>query len=67
LLPGDDQNWYLNTNVRFRSNDAHKAAFMNMFALIQLQIQIAGRIEQYSGFRVKLGRFYTPGGQLPFV
>ena len=27
----------LSMNVRFRSNDAYKAAFMNMFALVQLQ------------------------------
>ena len=27
----------LSMNVRFRSNDAYKAAFMNIFALVQLQ------------------------------
>ena len=31
----------LSMNVRFRSNDAYKAAFMNMFALVQLQSRIA--------------------------
>ena len=29
----------LNMNVRFRSNDAYKAAFMNMFALTQLAVE----------------------------
>lgn len=57
LLPDEGQNWYLNTNVRFRSNDAYKAAFMNMFALIQLQQQIAERIAELSGRKIKLGRY----------
>ncbi len=57
LLKGDDETWYLNTNVRFRSNDAYKAAFMNMFALIQLQQKIANRITDLSGKIVKLGRY----------
>jgi thymidylate synthase len=44
-------------NVRFRSNDAYKAAFMNMFALIQLQAKIAARIAALSGRTVALGRY----------
>ncbi len=35
-------------NVRFRSNDAYKAAFMNIFALVQLQQKIANRISELS-------------------
>jgi thymidylate synthase len=57
LLPGDEGEWVLNTNVRFRSNDAYKAAFMNMFALIQLQKTIAHRIAEQSGKRVSVGRY----------
>lgn len=57
LLPGEDDAWVLNTNVRFRSNDAYKAAFMNMFALVQLQVRIAERITALSGRQVKLGRY----------
>jgi thymidylate synthase len=49
--------WYLNTNIRFRSNDAYKAAFMNMFAFIQLQQYIAKNISSLSGKNVKLGRY----------
>jgi thymidylate synthase len=49
--------WVLNTNVRFRSNDAYKAAFMNMFALVQLQKRIAERISKLAGRRVSLGRY----------
>jgi thymidylate synthase len=49
--------WLLNTNVRFRSNDAYKAAFMNMFAITCLQKKIAGRISELSGREVRLGRY----------
>lgn len=57
MLQGENDEWILNTNVRFRSNDAYKAAFMNMFALIQLQKKIADRIAEVSGLKVKLGRY----------
>ncbi len=35
------QNGRLNMNVHMRSNDAFKAAFMNMYAFIELQVEIA--------------------------
>ena len=57
LLPEDKKNWTFNMNVRFRSNDAYKAAFMNMFALIQLQKKIAENISEISGMNVQLGRY----------
>jgi thymidylate synthase len=44
-------------NVRFRSNDAYKAAFMNIFALVQLQQLIARRVSELSGRKVELGRY----------
>lgn len=47
----------LNMNVRFRSNDAYKAAFMNIFALVQLQQRMARRIGELSGREVQLGRY----------
>jgi len=47
----------LSLNVRFRSNDAYKAAFMNIFALVQMQKRIADRIAEISGRAVKLGRY----------
>ena len=47
----------LSMNVRFRSNDAYKAAFMNLFALTQLQTRIAARISELSGRPVQLGRY----------
>jgi thymidylate synthase len=57
VLQTDDGKWLLNTNARFRSNDAYKAALMNMFALIQLQVQIARRVSELSGKTVELGRY----------
>jgi thymidylate synthase len=47
----------LSMNVRFRSNDAYKAAFMNIFALVQLQQRIAARISSLSGRPVAVGRY----------
>ena len=47
----------LSMNVRFRSNDAYKAAFMNIFALVALQQKIAARIGELTGREVKLGRY----------
>lgn len=55
ILPGDEL--FLNMNVRFRSRDAYKAAFMNMFALIMLQKRMADRIAEKIGREVKLGRY----------
>jgi thymidylate synthase len=55
ILPSDDLR--LNMNVRFRSRDAYKAAFMNMFALVMLQKKIAARISDLIEKPVGLGRY----------
>jgi thymidylate synthase len=47
----------LSMNVRFRSNDAYRAAFMNIFALVQLQKRIADRITALTGKPILLGRY----------
>jgi thymidylate synthase len=47
----------LSMNVRFRSNDAYKAAFMNIFALVQLQQRIAQTIGEALGRTVAVGRY----------
>jgi len=52
-----DEQLVLNMNVRFRSNDAYKAAMMNIFALVQLQGRIAARIAELLGRAVGLGRY----------
>jgi len=49
--------WYLNTNIRFRSNDAWGAYFMNSFGLTMfLKDIIAKPISEKSGKEVRLGR-----------
>jgi thymidylate synthase len=53
----EDDEPFLHMNVRFRSNDAYKAAFMNIFALVQLQQKIANRVSKLSGRTVNLGRY----------
>ncbi len=47
----------LSMNVRFRSNDAYKAAFMNMFALVQLQAKLARMVSEKTGHQVRVGRY----------
>jgi len=56
ITPEGDQA-VLNMNVRFRSNDAYKAAMMNLFALVQLQQRIAQRVTELSGLPLRLGRY----------
>ena len=53
----EDGERILSMNVRFRSNDAYKAAFMNIFALVQLQQRIATRVAELSGQPVRVGRY----------
>lgn len=53
----EDNIWYLNCNVRFRSNDAWGANFMNMFGLTQFnKILIGNTIALRTGKVVRLGR-----------
>jgi thymidylate synthase len=47
----------LSLNARFRSNDAYKAAFMNIFALVQLQKKMAERISAIADRPIKVGRY----------
>ena len=57
ILEDDDEVQWLNCNIRFRSNDAWGASFMNMFGFIQFNREIiAAEIEKRSGKKVKLGR-----------
>jgi thymidylate synthase len=49
--------WWLNCNIRFRSNDAWGASFMNMFGFIMFNNDIiAAGIAKRTGKTVKLGR-----------
>jgi thymidylate synthase len=57
ILEDDEGTWWLNCNVRFRSNDAWGASFMNMFGFINFNKDvIAAGIAEKSGKRVELAR-----------
>jgi thymidylate synthase len=47
----------LNMNTHWRSRDAYKAAFMNMFALTELQKKVAELLEKRRGERVEVGQY----------
>jgi thymidylate synthase len=47
----------LQLNVHLRSNDAFKAAFMNMFAFTELQKMVAEKISQKIGKKIKIGKY----------
>lgn len=56
LTEGSDS-WYLSANVRFRSNDAWGANFMNMFGFTHFnRLLIADPLEERLGKPVALGR-----------
>lgn len=57
LSQADDGMFYLNFNTHWRSRDAFKASFMNMFALIELQVKLAGQLSQRTGKSVRVGRY----------
>lgn len=53
----DDGANYLNCNIRFRSNDAWGASFMNMFGFVMFNRDvIAAEVAKRSGEEVKMGR-----------
>ncbi len=47
----------LQLNVHLRSNDAFKAAFMNMFVFTELQKLIAEKIAKKTGKKIKVGKY----------
>jgi thymidylate synthase len=56
-LVEDGDAWWLNCNIRFRSNDAWGAHFMNMFGFVQFNREvIAAGLEARLGRPVRLGR-----------
>jgi len=53
----EDGVWWLNTNIRFRSNDAWGANFMNMFGFVMFSKEVvADAVAEKTGKTVKLGR-----------
>jgi thymidylate synthase len=57
LLGDEAGNPVLNMNCHWRSRDAYKAAYMNVFALTDLQRLIAERISRNIGTPVRVGRY----------
>jgi len=57
ILEDEKGVYWLNCNIRFRSNDAWGANFMNMFGFIQFNKEvIAAGVAEKTGKTVKLGR-----------
>jgi thymidylate synthase len=57
ILEDEEGIYWLNSNIRFRSNDAWGASFMNMFGFIQFNKEvIASEISSRTGKTVKIGR-----------
>lgn len=48
---------FLEMDIDIRSNDAYKAAFMNMFAFTELQRQVAEQISERTGHEIKVGAY----------
>jgi len=57
LVRADGGDYHLNMNTHWRSRDAYKASFMNIFALTDLQRTIAEGISRSSGRNVRIGRY----------
>ncbi len=57
LLDDDEGRPVLNMNTHWRSRDAYKAAYMNVFALTDLQRRIAARLAERLGKAVRVGRY----------
>jgi thymidylate synthase len=57
ILEDENGVYWLNCNIRFRSNDAWGASFMNMFGFIQFNKEIiAAGVAERTGKEVRLGR-----------
>ncbi|MEM5879594.1 MAG: thymidylate synthase [Candidatus Aenigmatarchaeota archaeon] len=57
ILEGEDKNSYLIMETSWRSRDAFKAAFMNMYAMTELQKKISEELSEKMGKRVLVGPY----------
>jgi thymidylate synthase len=57
ILENDKGSLFLNMNTHWRSRDAYKAAFMNIYAFTELQREIANNISIKLGKEVNVGRY----------
>lgn len=56
ITEDDSNQMWINTNIRFRSNDAYGASFMNMFGLIQFVKTITNQVAEKLNRSIKIGR-----------
>lgn len=56
ILPAGDDRYRLNMNTHWRSRDAYKAAFMNLYAITDLQRLLTEEISAKSGKNILPGR-----------
>jgi len=57
LVDSGNGKYSLNMNTHWRSRDAYKASFMNIFALTDLQRVMASQISKKRGCEVSVGRY----------
>jgi thymidylate synthase len=57
ILKDKQNKMVLNMNTHWRSRDAYKAAFMNIYAFTELQKEIANRLSEKLGEPVRVGRY----------
>lgn len=57
IIKTESEQPVLNMNTHWRSRDAYKAAFMNIYAFTELQRELAQRIGERLGDDVKVGRY----------
>jgi len=53
----EENNLYLVMNTHWRSRDAYRAAFMNLFGITELQKFIAEKISEKIGKEIKIGKY----------
>lgn len=53
----EDENIYLRMNTHWRSRDAYRAAYMNLFGLTELQKYIADEISKKTGKKILVGAY----------
>lgn len=57
IIPDGDGNLYLNMNLHWRSRDAYKAAFMNVYVMTLLQEMMAEEVTKRIKKKVLVGRY----------
>jgi thymidylate synthase len=66
IIESADGKLRLNMNTHWRSRDAYKASFMNMFALTDLQRHIAEKVSEKTGKKIGCGNMWI-SATLPYL